>query len=75
MIGAKIISQGIRLTLKVKVPCLEHLNIHFNAKITKTPTQALYNDELYIHTGFAAIMSSTFLTELYYAPIGLLGSI
>ena len=26
----------------------------------KTPIQALYNDVLYIHTGFAAIMSSAF---------------
>ena len=38
---------------------MEHLNIHFDAKITKTLTQALYNDVLYIHTGFVAIMSST----------------
>ena len=32
-----------------------------------TAIQALYNDVLYIHTGFAAIMSSAFLTRLFYA--------
>ena len=51
--------------------------MHFDAKITKTPTQALYNDVLlYMHTGFAAIMSSTFINRtVFYAPKGLLGGI
>ena len=44
----------------------EHLNIHFDAKSKKKHTdhwtviQALYNDVLYIHTGFAVIMSSIY---------------
>ena len=33
-----------------------------------TAIQALYNDVLYIHTGFVAIMSSIFLTKLFDAP-------
>ena len=34
----------------------------------RTAIQALYNDVLYIHTGFAAIMSSAFLTKLFLCP-------
>ena len=35
----------------------------------KTPTQALYNDVLYIHTGFVAFL----LTELFLCPKGIFG--
>ena len=34
----------------------------------QTAIQASYNDVLYIHTGFAAIMSSAFLTKLFLCP-------
>ena len=53
------------LFLAVPRGCLQFVIVVFP---DHTHLLFLYNDVLYIHTGFAAIMSSAFLTKLFLCP-------